>query len=81
MRQLEGRVDHRAGWQTYVLEPRADGTLVGTYTNRSSVGGACHNSTQAVTLTRSGGGDPAVEVADPDDGARPRGLARNGTMG
>jgi serine/threonine-protein kinase len=59
------------GWQTYVLEPRTDGTLVGTYTNRSSVGGACHNSTQAVTLTRSGGGDPAVEVADPDTESAP----------
>ncbi|MCW2558213.1 MAG: hypothetical protein JWP55_2177, partial [Mycobacterium sp.] len=28
------------GWQTYTLEPRPDGTLVGTYSNRSSVGGA-----------------------------------------
>lgn len=54
------------GWQTYVLAPRADGTLVGTYTNRSSVGGACHNSTQAVTLTRTPDGDADVEVADPE---------------
>ncbi|MET4428064.1 hypothetical protein [Mycolicibacterium sp. 624] len=53
------------GWQTYVLAPKPDGTLVGTYTNRSSVGGACHNSTQTVTLSRTGDGDPAVEVADP----------------
>jgi len=53
------------GWQTYVLAPEADGTLVGTYTNRSSVGGACHNTTQTVTLARTGDGDPAVDVADP----------------
>lgn len=53
------------GWQTYVLAPKPDGTLVGTYTNRSSVGGACHNSTQTVTLKRTGDGDPAVEVGDP----------------
>jgi serine/threonine-protein kinase len=53
------------GWQTYVLAPRSDGVLVGTYTNRSSVGGACHNSTQTVTLTRTGDGDPDVDVADP----------------
>ena len=53
------------GWQAYSLEPRPDGTLVGTYTNRSSVGGACHNSTQSVTLTRTGDTDPDVDVDDP----------------
>jgi hypothetical protein len=53
------------GWQAYSLEPRADGTLVGTYTNRSSVGGACHNSTQSVTAKRTGDADPGVEVGDP----------------
>lgn len=53
------------GWQTYTLEPRPDGTLAGTYTNRSSVGGACHNSTQAVTVARSGDAEPDVEVGDP----------------
>ena len=25
------------GWQTYVLAPKPDGTLVGTYTNRHGV--------------------------------------------
>lgn len=54
-----------SGWQTYSLDPRPDGTLVGTYTNRSSVGGACHNSTQSVTLTRTGDADAGVEVSDP----------------
>jgi hypothetical protein len=54
------------GWQTYVLTPKADGTLVGTYTNRSSVGGACHNSTQTLTLTRTDDRDGPVEVADPE---------------
>jgi serine/threonine-protein kinase len=53
------------GWQTYTLEPRPDGTLVGTYANRSSVGGACHNSTQSVTVTRTGDADADVEVGDP----------------
>lgn len=54
------------GWQTYVLAPKPDGTLVGTYTNRSSVGGACHSSTQTVTLTRTGDGVGDAEVADPE---------------
>jgi hypothetical protein len=53
------------GWQAYSLEPRPDGTLVGTYTNRSSVGGACHNSTQSVTVSRTGDADADVEVGDP----------------
>jgi serine/threonine-protein kinase len=53
------------GWQTYTLEPRPDGSLVGTYTNRSSVGGACHNSTQSVTVSRTGDADADVEVGDP----------------
>lgn len=57
------------GWQTYVLRPGADGTFTGTYTNRSSVGGACRNGTQSVTVTRTGDADPAVAVADP--GAEP----------
>jgi serine/threonine-protein kinase len=66
---LKGEPITVSGWQTYVLAPKSDGTLVGTYTNRSSVGGACHNSTQTVTLTRTGDADSAVEVADP--GAQP----------
>jgi serine/threonine-protein kinase len=61
----EGESIDVQGWQVYSLEPRADGTLVGTYTNRSSVGGACHNSTQSVTVTRTGDADPDVEVGDP----------------
>jgi hypothetical protein len=61
----EGEPIDVQGWQAYSLEPRPDGTLVGTYTNRSSVGGACHNSTQSVTVTRTGNADPDVEVGDP----------------
>jgi hypothetical protein len=53
------------GWQAYSLTPRPDGSLVGTYTNRSSVGGACHSSTQSVTVTHTVDADPSVEVADP----------------
>ena len=53
------------GWQAYTLTPRPDGSLVGTYTNRSSVGGACHSSTQSVTVSRTADADPSVEVADP----------------
>jgi hypothetical protein len=61
----EGESIDVQGWQVYSLDPRPDGTLVGTYTNRSSVGGACHNSTQSVTVTRTGDADPDVEVGDP----------------
>jgi hypothetical protein len=53
------------GWQAYSLTPRPDGSLFGTYTNRSSVGGACHSSTQSVTVTRTADADPSVAVADP----------------
>jgi hypothetical protein len=54
-----------SGWQTYVLEPKDDGTLTGTYTNRSAVGGACPSATQTVTLTRTGDAGGDVAVADP----------------
>jgi hypothetical protein len=53
------------GWQAYALKPQPDGTLVGTYTNRSSIGGACNNSSQSVTVKRTGDVDSAVAVADP----------------
>lgn len=53
------------GWQAYSLEPRPDGTLVGRYTNRSSVGGACQSSSQSVTVRRTGDAQPDVQVADP----------------
>jgi hypothetical protein len=53
------------GWQGYTLKYQPDGTLVGTYTNRSSIGGACNNSSQSVTVKRSGDVDQAVAVADP----------------
>ena len=56
-------------WQTFTLEPKADGTMAGSYTNRSSVGGACFSSTQSVTVTRTAGDDPLAYVADP--GAQP----------
>jgi hypothetical protein len=52
-------------WQTFVLEPKPDGTMAGTYTNRSSVGGACFSSTQTVTIRRTEGVNPAAQVADP----------------
>jgi serine/threonine-protein kinase len=61
----EGESIDVQGWQAYSLERRPDGTLVGLYTNRSSVGGACHNSTQSVTVKRTGDADPDVEVGDP----------------
>lgn len=54
-----------SGWQTYVLRPEDDGGLTGSYTNRSSIGGACRSSTQTVTLTRTGDADTSIEVADP----------------
>ena len=53
------------GWQAYTLKPQPDGTLVGTYTNRSSIGGACNNSSQSVTVKHTGDVDSAVAVADP----------------
>jgi hypothetical protein len=53
------------GWQAYSLEPRPDGTLVGSYTNRSSVGGACQSSSQSVTVKRTADTQPDVQVADP----------------
>jgi hypothetical protein len=52
-------------WQAFTLEPKPDGSMVGTYTNRSSVGGACFSSTQSVTVTRTGGADATPQVADP----------------
>jgi serine/threonine-protein kinase len=57
------------GWQAYSLKPVPDGTLIGSYTNRSSVGGACQSSSQSVTVRRTGDVNPDVEVADP--GAQP----------
>ena len=62
------------GWQAYSLTPRPDGSLVGTYTNRSSVGGACHSSTQSVTVTRTADADPSVQVG------RSRGAATAGRL-
>jgi hypothetical protein len=56
-------------WQAFTLDPKPDGSLVGTYTNRSSVGGACFSSTQSVTVKRTGSADSTVHVADP--GAQP----------
>jgi hypothetical protein len=53
-------------WQTVTLEPTSDGTMTGSYTNRSSVGGACFSSTQSVTVTRIGGENPLAHVADPN---------------
>lgn len=64
-----GRPVDVEAWQTFVLEPRSDGTLAGTYTNRSSVGGACFSSKQSVTVKRTAEADPAAPVADP--GAQP----------
>ncbi len=52
-------------WQTFTLEPKADGSMTGSYTNRSSVGGACFSSTQTVTVKRIGGENPLAHVADP----------------
>jgi len=52
-------------WQTFVLDPKPDGALVGTYTNRSSVGGACFSATQPVTITRTADANPEARVADP----------------
>jgi hypothetical protein len=52
-------------WQAFTLDPKPDGSLVGTYTNRSSVGGACFSSTQSVRVRRSGGAESTARVADP----------------
>ncbi len=53
------------GWQAYSLEARPDGSMVGRYTNRSSVGGACQSSSQSVTVRRTGDAQSDVQVADP----------------
>lgn len=54
-----------ANWDSFVLEPKPDGTLSGEYTGRGALETCAGSTHQRVTMTRTGNADPGVMLPDP----------------
>ncbi len=58
-----------ANWDSFVLEPKPDGTLSGEYAGRGALETCAGSTRQRITLTRTGNADPGVMLPDPADPA------------
>jgi serine/threonine-protein kinase len=54
-----------ANWDSFVLEPKPDGTLTGVYTGRGVLETCAGSTHQRITMTRTGNAEPNVPLADP----------------
>lgn len=52
-------------WDSFVLEPKPDGTLSGEYTGRGALETCSGSTRQQVRMTRTGDADPKIAVPDP----------------
>jgi len=54
-----------ANWDSFILDPQPDGTLVGEYTGRGALETCAGSTRQRLTMTRTGDVDPDYPLPDP----------------